>query len=193
MSFIKAIETKYNGYHFRSRLEARWAVFFDALGVKYEYEPEGYDLTETYNSFNDGKEIPKDHQLTPKELWYLPDFYLPDYKCFIEIKPQDTLTDAAADRCYLLEMSTGRPVLILIGWPGVDSYEVYCLQTHNTDGIGPFVFAQGRQCDRLWLAWEEQAAALNCENCWSPRCGELLPQPHFAMHLAYDAARSARF
>lgn len=41
---IKAIETEYNGYRFRSRLEARWAVFFDALGVKYEYEPDGFVL-----------------------------------------------------------------------------------------------------------------------------------------------------
>lgn len=39
-----AIETVYNGYRFRSRLEARWAVFFDSLGVKYEYEPEGFEL-----------------------------------------------------------------------------------------------------------------------------------------------------
>ena len=39
---IKPIETYYNGYRFRSRLEARWAVFFDALGVPYEYEPEGF-------------------------------------------------------------------------------------------------------------------------------------------------------
>lgn len=52
---IKPIETYYNGYRFRSRLEARWAVFFDALGVKYEYEPEGFDL-------GDG------------------DYYLPDFK-----------------------------------------------------------------------------------------------------------------
>jgi len=51
---MKAIETYYNGYRFRSRLEARWAVFFDTLGVKYEYEPEGFDL-------GDG-------------LYYLPDF-----------------------------------------------------------------------------------------------------------------------
>ena len=54
MADIKPIETVYNGYRFRSRLEARWAVFFDALGVKYEYEPEGFDL-------GDG-------------LYYLPDF-----------------------------------------------------------------------------------------------------------------------
>lgn len=63
---IKAIETVYNGYRFRSRLEARWAVFFDALGVEWQYEVEGFDL--------DG-------------IWYLPDFWLRDPECWIEIKP----------------------------------------------------------------------------------------------------------
>lgn len=43
MSSIEAIQTEYNGYRFRSRLEARWAVFFDALGVDYNYEPEGIE------------------------------------------------------------------------------------------------------------------------------------------------------
>ncbi len=55
---IKPIETVYNGYRFRSRLEARWAVFFDALGVQYEYEPEGF---------------------TKNGITYLPDFRL---KCY---------------------------------------------------------------------------------------------------------------
>lgn len=62
---IKPIETHYNGYKFRSRLEARWAVFFDVLGIKYEYEPEGFDV--------DG-------------IKYLPDFYLPDADRWVEIK-----------------------------------------------------------------------------------------------------------
>ncbi|EOS73258.1 hypothetical protein C819_03983 [Lachnospiraceae bacterium 10-1] len=44
MGEMKAIQTEYKGYLFRSRLEARWAVFFDACGVDWEYEPEGYDL-----------------------------------------------------------------------------------------------------------------------------------------------------
>lgn len=66
MGELKAIPTYYNGYHFRSRLEARWAVFFDSLGIKYEYEPEGFDL-------GDG-------------LYYLPDFYLPQSKQFFEVK-----------------------------------------------------------------------------------------------------------
>ena len=29
----------------RSRLEARWAVFFDTAGIAWQYEPEGFDLT----------------------------------------------------------------------------------------------------------------------------------------------------
>jgi hypothetical protein len=39
---IKAIETNYMGCRFRSRLEARWAVFFDALGWNWQYEKEGF-------------------------------------------------------------------------------------------------------------------------------------------------------
>jgi len=64
---IPAIQTRYNGRLFRSRLEARWAVYFDSLGVRYEYEPETYKVGE-YGL-------------------YLPDFYLPDLKVFVEIKP----------------------------------------------------------------------------------------------------------
>jgi len=32
----RAIRTKYKEHLFRSRLEARWAVFFDALGIRWE-------------------------------------------------------------------------------------------------------------------------------------------------------------
>ena len=33
MKILKPIQTEYGGFLFRSRLEARWAVFFDACGV----------------------------------------------------------------------------------------------------------------------------------------------------------------
>jgi len=39
---IKAIETQWKGYRFRSRLEARWAVFFERIGVEWQYEPQGF-------------------------------------------------------------------------------------------------------------------------------------------------------
>lgn len=41
---MRAIDTVYGGYRFRSRLEARWAVFFDSLGLQWDYEPEGFEL-----------------------------------------------------------------------------------------------------------------------------------------------------
>lgn len=40
MNTISAIETRYNGYRFRSRLEARWAMFFDLANVPWVYEQE---------------------------------------------------------------------------------------------------------------------------------------------------------
>ena len=46
MSEFKAVQTEYKGYLFRSRLEARWAVFFDTLGIQWEYEPEGIVLSD---------------------------------------------------------------------------------------------------------------------------------------------------
>lgn len=42
----QAIETKYKGCRFRSRTEARWAVFFDTLRIDWEYEAEGYKLSD---------------------------------------------------------------------------------------------------------------------------------------------------
>lgn len=39
---IKSKPTIYNGTKYRSRLEARWAAFFDLIGWRHQYEP--YDL-----------------------------------------------------------------------------------------------------------------------------------------------------
>lgn len=39
MVVMHAIPTTYGGVNFRSRLEARWAAFFDLLGWSWEYEP----------------------------------------------------------------------------------------------------------------------------------------------------------
>jgi hypothetical protein len=62
----KAMEVSYSGRIFRSRLEARWAVFLDLLDVNWDYEPSFYQVGE--------------------ELFYLPDFYLPDHQLWLEVK-----------------------------------------------------------------------------------------------------------
>lgn len=67
---LKAIETRYKGYRFRSRLEARWAVFFDSLGIEWDFEPQGFIVSGS---------------------GYLPDFKLKQAGIFIEIKPQSSI------------------------------------------------------------------------------------------------------
>lgn len=41
---LTPIRTKYKGYSMRSRLESRWAVYFDLLGIPWQYEPEGFRM-----------------------------------------------------------------------------------------------------------------------------------------------------
>lgn len=91
---IQAIETEYNGCRFRSRIEARWAVFYDALGIKWEYEKQGVEL-------GDG-------------VRYLPDFWLPQQKCWIEIKGAEP-TDEEEHKAQLLAIFSGHPVYIFYG------------------------------------------------------------------------------
>lgn len=65
---MKAIETRYAGCRFRSRIEARWAVCFDALGLQWTYEKQGYKLPSG---------------------WYLPDFEITGpkgVKHWVEVK-----------------------------------------------------------------------------------------------------------
>lgn len=115
---IAAIETQYAGYRFRSRLEARWAVFFDTLGIRWEYEPQGYVI--------DG---------TP----YLPDFvlHLPDKRTvFAEIKHADTDEHEGehVDLCRTLARESDRNVLLLIGPPAHRLYHQF------TPWLGPDSF-----------------------------------------------------
>lgn len=85
---IKAIETPYNGYRFRSRLEARWAVFFDTLGIRYKYEEYGFE--------QDGYR-------------WLPDFYLPDYGVWVEVKGGKPSVADAQKMGHLLDFTSPLP------------------------------------------------------------------------------------
>ena len=58
MTTIKAIETRYGGHLFRSRLEARWAMFFDLAGIPWQYELEAYELPRCINP-ETGADIPR--------------------------------------------------------------------------------------------------------------------------------------
>lgn len=131
---IKAIQTRYKGYHFRSRLEARWAVFFDALGLEWEYEPEGFEL--------------------PDGTRYLPDFLLSGAGCrqggglCVEVKPTRDFSDFEKARSF--SKASGCAVLCAGGMPdhinfptiheGIDSGG---LEFTSCGKYGPIFWAPG--------------------------------------------------
>lgn len=116
---MKAIETIYKGYRFRSRLEARWAVFFDALEIEWDYEMEGFDL--------DGER-------------YLPDFWLKTVNMWAEVKPDNGFGEREKRLAHKLADESKRAILFLTGVPEDKPYEAavpggdifeYCLTNHK--------------------------------------------------------------
>jgi hypothetical protein len=140
---IKPIETEYNGYRFRSRLEARWAVFFDTLGIQYEYEPEGFQLS-------DG-------------TLYLPDFYLPQSKAFFEVKG----VMSEADEHKVTQMIKDSNHEVIVGYDGLrfvacDEFGIedteYCL----ADG-GESRLCRCRKCGNYFFMG--MSGSWNCRVC----------------------------
>lgn len=177
------IETKYRGCRFRSRLEARWAVFFNALGVPWEYEPQGFRLS--------------------TGRMYLPDFLLPQCATWIEVKGSAPTVDMALLRTAGLElprishMGEAGPKIMLLGpipeprsfgdygWPSWDERSDQPI-FHPAAGFGLY-----HKNNRLWHFddWTDSAG------CSSAAHGFAVFNPHESScaQPAYAAARAARF
>lgn len=117
---IQAIPTWYAGCYFRSRLEARWAVFFDALGIPWNYEPDGWDLVpktsgEHYKSCPYGTYQHGSCNCRSHLGWYLPDFWLPTLNTWFEVKGVWPGDDAARAREERLGDLTERPLITALG------------------------------------------------------------------------------
>lgn len=185
---MKAIETRYAGCRFRSRLEARWAILLDHLEIGWKYEPEGFE--------------------TPAG-WYLPDFYLPQAGAWLEIKggsftARDRMrAEHVADRKWAERGDKFRVLQGDIPRPGMRPVLPFPAQmggsrefpgllcssrvTHpdfamshakdRQDGRGPTVdWHCIREAPRIWVRMP-----------WLPGCTEAV------LDAALGAARSARF
>lgn len=174
----RAIETHYAGCRFRSRLEARWAVAFDAMGVVWRYETEGYDLS---------------------GQWYLPDFLLPQRHAWIEVKPD--LTTADLTKAVALARDSHEPVLCLGDIPSENSSGPHHVQIgYNRTGLLSVEWF-------AWLPSDPEVGGvieephgysrfIGDDNCipsemWRHHRSQVRTSPFVAS--AYREARSARF
>lgn len=179
---MKAIETFYNGYRFRSRLEARWAVFFDAMDVRYKYEPEGFVL-------GDG-------------TCYLPDFYLPDLNIWVEAKGQLTNSDIKKIELFRNELSAdSKRFLWVVGdiptsdWfePGGLAYEygnIFSIGNEHVWDSG-FIPCVCPVCGKFGIEFEGRGARVCPQHC--PDSDKEYTANNPKILAAYDKARRARF
>lgn len=172
---MKVLPTIYNGVTYRSRTEARWARFLDELGVAFEYEAESFNL--------DGS-------------WYLPDFWVPAWNLYIEVKGEIP-TPFERERCERLAQHTGRNVLLVAGAPGR-----YVGEFHIHTDIGlcavPARIADCRRCDGLVIEYGgtehcnvSGVILLGAHKDWE-RCGEKMTGG-LEPEMATAAARNERF
>jgi hypothetical protein len=185
---IQAIETKYKGYRFRSRLEARWAVFFDALGIEWEYEKEGYQLEPTDDIAGD------------ETVYYLPDFYLPVLDVWVEVKGEQlSYTDEIKIR--RLAHYSKKSVLVVGSIPSkskffnsvdnVTQYKgfYYC----DKGGLDfTYYFCECSYCGEIGIKFDANSDRIVCCDLNKQNDNEA-KYFYGKIGKAYDAARSARF
>ncbi len=102
---MKAIQTIYKGRRFRSRLEARWAIFFDSIDIGWEYETEGFELGNTK---------------------YLTDFRIQSFGAnkvdlYVEIKPNKPSIEEI-EKCFKVATGTNTSVALICGTPGIPEF-----------------------------------------------------------------------
>lgn len=188
---MKAIETRYAGCRFRSRLESRWAVFFDHMDIPWQYEPQGFVIG--------GRP-------------YLPDFLLPECGTWIEVKGSEAELDhelMLAAACELPEVhgsgEEGPRLLILgpipdppdngdLGWVGfipmVGSFDGPSDEVFPVDqwwGFGNY----GKNRRPWVLANTSSATPVGYDGPWLAPAVDYYEEPD--ARAAYEAARSARF
>lgn len=134
---IKAIETRYAGCRFRSRLEARWAVFFDRLNIPWEYEPEGY-------------------LVGPDQVPYLPDFLIypnTPHSFWLEIKATAP-TEAEIAKARGLAEGTGLTTYIYFRQPEVPAPDLSHIKTFDQYAPHDLVRHQFWDEEFGWISYE---------------------------------------
>lgn len=140
---IQSIKTDVEGTILRSRTEARWVVFFKRLGVSFQYEPERIELTNGES--------------------YLPDFYLPEFKAYLEVKAdsEDIVTAEAARARQLAADRPGQRMWLTVGPPSKSTPNILTLDEWQADATieeiladpeNRYYFLQDRRDDGIyWL------------------------------------------
>lgn len=190
---MKAKRTLYKDYYFRSKLEAKWAVFFDLMNIPFVYEPEAF--------------------ICKNGSQYTPDFYLPEailrdgndmkitkiQKCFddvilkprkpgiyLEIKPLIYLDADSYEK--RISSAINKPLILLCG----DPVEALISESEKNLQLSPW--------------WDNYIVFMYCDKCHSykfeynegnyyqcPQCHESISNDFREISKQCIKARNFRF
>jgi predicted Zn-ribbon and HTH transcriptional regulator len=151
---IFSIKTIYKGVTFRSTTEARWAVFFDACGLKWMYEPFRMNLG--------------------KNGSYLPDFYLPEIELFIEVKGEwEKDPERPEKKCASLCDATLMKVYLV--WGNMPTQPEECMDDlrnvvfipHEHMSCGSdlnYIFCECSTCHRIGFEFNGRTDRMKCKS-----------------------------
>jgi hypothetical protein len=152
---LVTMPAEFDGIKYRSRNEARWAVFFNELGIRFAYEEEGFDLG--------------------GGIRYLPDFHIPFQDKFrrdmyFEIKPSASgliiIDDPDKKK---IEALSNHVYISVLG--SVHDYEINVVGTFAGSGynfIGPeygdvdYMFCQCRHCRAFGFEYFGRSERIDC-------------------------------
>jgi len=118
LPLIKALPSFYAGVKFRSRMEARWARYFDLIGVEWEYEPEGYALPsgnycpDFFCKFSNSRGVPTSF--------------------FVEVKPDHIGQRMVQQKLIELCQMTSEDVVCVVGNPSLKEHWC-CSKPYNEE------------------------------------------------------------
>lgn len=175
---MRSIPTRYNNRWFRSRLEARWAVMFDSIGVEYDYELDGKILG---------------------GVTYLCDFWIPRLKAWVEIKPGKPHADEIS-KANRLSLGSRCKVYVFDGAIRVSQSAIYRVpEATSVWPIGPdfcgedegYSWCQCHQCGEFGIEFQGRSDRLSCA------CRKMGDRGHstlsVALAMAYRQAMEQRF
>lgn len=164
---VKVIQTRYNHILYRSRTEARWAVFFDCAGIPFDYEPNGFVV---------------------REGAYLPDFWLPEQRMFFEVKGAEP-TALECAKCASLTEVAECDVLLAVGPPEPKFMLLWFDRSGQRDDRYALARDRYAECG-FWLVAED-----HCNLIGPMRTTHTPGGPMFsgALDEAYGLARAERF
>lgn len=174
---MKSLPSEFEGVLYRSRMEARWAVFMRTCGVPFEYEVEGFNLG--------------------GGLKYLPDFYLPFQDSFMEVK-SPVCDPADWNKIHRLSNESGKNIFVFTQNPHPPSLENWYKNESSATIIMPdaqdehYIWCECPACGKCGITFDgPDRLPCKCKKDHSQWCN-----PDYStvnLFIAYRASAGQRF